>query len=75
MKDDALKHFFYIREALSAVKGFVSNKSFKDYSRDELLRSAVERKLEIVGEALNRLRRNHASIYQPDTPSPRCHFL
>jgi len=39
MKDDALKHLFDIREALTAVKGFVSGNSFKDYSRDELLRA------------------------------------
>lgn len=31
---------------------FTENKSFEDYQRDAMLRAAVERKLEIVGEAL-----------------------
>lgn len=44
-----------ILEAAKAIKGFVAGKSFKDYSADELLRSGVERKFEIIGEALNRI--------------------
>ncbi|HEY4079526.1 MAG TPA: HepT-like ribonuclease domain-containing protein [Burkholderiaceae bacterium] len=39
------------------VRRFVQGKSFDDHLSDEVLRSAVERQLEIVGEALNQLRR------------------
>lgn len=55
MKDDIRKHLQDILDAVKAIKGFVAGKSFKDYSTDELLRSGVERKFEIIGEALNRI--------------------
>lgn len=55
MKDDIRKHLQDILDAAKAIKGFVAGKSFKDYSTDELLRSGVERKFEIIGEALNRI--------------------
>jgi uncharacterized protein with HEPN domain len=48
----------YLWDALSAadlVRQFVSGRSLDDYERDPMLRSAVERQLEIVGESLNRL--------------------
>ena len=56
MKDETLKHLHDIREAASAICRFVSEKTFDDYMVDELLRSGVERKFEIIGEALNRIR-------------------
>jgi len=56
MKDELLKHLFEIREAALAIFGFVKDKTFEDYERDELLRSGVERKFEIIGEALNRIK-------------------
>ncbi len=40
-----------------AVQTFVAGKSFEQYRGDDMLCSAVERKLEIVGEALNQLRK------------------
>lgn len=43
--------------AASLVAGFVSGRSWGDYAQDVLLRSAVERQFEVVGEALNSLRK------------------
>ena len=37
--------------AAEAVTHFVANRTREDYATDELLRSAVERKVEIIGEA------------------------
>jgi uncharacterized protein with HEPN domain len=50
MKDEVLKHLHDIREAALAIKAFVAERSFDDYAKDELLRSGVERKFEIIGD-------------------------
>ena len=57
MADEILKHLYDIREASAAIFRFVRGKTFDDYEQDELLRSGIERKFEIIGEALNRIRR------------------
>jgi uncharacterized protein with HEPN domain len=38
-------------DAAKKIQQFVAGKTFHDYSQDEVLQSAVERKLEIIGEA------------------------
>lgn len=53
-----------IKDTASFVVSVTEGKTLEDYSRDRLLRQAVERNLEIVGEAVGRLRR-----YDPDTAS------
>jgi uncharacterized protein with HEPN domain len=62
MEDEILKHLRDIKDAALAIRQFVWGKSFQDYSRDELLRSGVERKFEIIGEALNRIKQCASSI-------------
>lgn len=62
MRDEILKHLYDIREAASAISRFVRGKAFDDYEQDELLRSGVERKFEIIGEALNRIRKDDPTI-------------
>ena len=57
MHADARKLLWDAQKSAERVARFTSGKSFADYGQDELLRSAVERQLEIVGEALSRLRR------------------
>lgn len=58
MTEEILKHLYDIREAAVAIFQFVREKTFDDYEQDELLRSGVERKFEVIGEALNRIRRD-----------------
>ena len=50
MEDDLLKYLYDIKEAAAAILRFVRDKTFDDYERDELLRSGVERKFEIIGK-------------------------
>jgi uncharacterized protein with HEPN domain len=44
-----------VREGADAVLRFIAGKSADDYLADEMLRAAVERRFEIIGEALSRL--------------------
>lgn len=62
MEDELLKYLYDIREAASAILRFVRGKTFDEYEQDELLRSGVERKLEILGEALNRIRKDDPAL-------------
>ena len=65
MEDELLKYLYDIREAASAILRFVRGKTFDEYEQDELLRSGVERKFEILGESLNRTRKDN-SVGAPD---------
>ena len=62
MADELLKHLYDIREATVAIVRFIRGKTFDDYEQDELLRSGVERKFEIIGEALNRISRDNPTL-------------
>lgn len=55
MRAEAKKYLWDARQAAGLILGFVAGKSFADYRTDAMLRSAVERQFEIIGEALNAL--------------------
>lgn len=42
-------------DAAQAVSRFVAGRSFHDYTTDRMVRSAVERQIEIIGEAARRV--------------------
>lgn len=55
MQRDPRAYLWDAREAAAAILEFIEGKTFQDYADDRLLRSAVERQFEIIGEALNQL--------------------
>ena len=55
MRLESRKYLYDIARAAALAMEFIAGKSFADYTADAMLRSAVERQLEIVGEALARL--------------------
>jgi uncharacterized protein with HEPN domain len=56
------KFLFDISEACRLLTGFVSGKTHGDYRGDALLRSAVERQYEIIGEVLRGAVRLHPEL-------------
>jgi uncharacterized protein with HEPN domain len=55
MRPESLKFLHDMREAGRRVREFTREKTLADYRSDVLLRSAVERQFEIIGEALSQL--------------------
>lgn len=50
---DKKGYLWDVAQASHHILDFVADKSFSDYQQSLLLRSAVERQFEIIGEALN----------------------
>ncbi|MCU0972295.1 MAG: DUF86 domain-containing protein [Gammaproteobacteria bacterium] len=55
MERDPRAYLWDVREAADAINRFVAGIDVEVYSDTPLLHSAVERKFEIIGEALNQL--------------------
>jgi uncharacterized protein with HEPN domain len=54
MTSEGKKRLLDVVNACDAIAEFVAGKDFLAYESDRLLRSAVERQFEIIGEALNK---------------------
>lgn len=70
MPRDARSFLWDAKRAAELIDAFVAGKLWTDYEQDVLLRSAVERQFEIVGEALGGLSRAEADFAEqiPDLP-------
>jgi len=55
MQREAAKYLFDALHACEAIVEFTQDKDLAEYSQNLLLRSAVERQFEILGEAFSRL--------------------
>jgi uncharacterized protein with HEPN domain len=57
MEREAKKLLLDILTSCRAIQDFTAGKYFHDYEQTRQLRSATEREFEVIGEALNRLRK------------------
>jgi uncharacterized protein with HEPN domain len=55
MQRDVRAFLWDIQEATAAIERFVAGLDILDYSASDVVRSAVERKFEIIGEALGQV--------------------
>jgi hypothetical protein len=55
MRRDPRAYLWDGREAADAIAGFTQDRNFDDYAGHLMFRSAVERQLAIIGEALSQL--------------------
>ena len=55
MKPEAHKYLYDIWRAVELLTEFTTDKVFADYQRDPMLRAAVERQFEVIGEATAQL--------------------
>lgn len=62
MPADPRTWLFDIIDAGQRLDRFIAGKTWSDYQHDELLRAGVERQFEIIGEALNQLRRQSPDL-------------
>jgi uncharacterized protein with HEPN domain len=54
-------------DAAKSIEAFTAGKTFDDYVHDKMLRSAVERQFEVIGEAMTRLVKRDAPVAQQIT--------
>jgi uncharacterized protein with HEPN domain len=56
MRPEVRKLLFDVLEATRDIQGFVHGLEYTQYVADKMVQAAVERKFQIIGEALNRLK-------------------
>ncbi len=57
MQREAKKYLYDIQQAVRLIREFTDGETFADYQSNGMMRAAVEREFEIIGEAMTRLAR------------------
>ena len=58
MKDEHLKNLIDAIQAAEEIRQFTQNLNFDGYKENKIIQRAVERNFEIIGEPLNRFRKD-----------------
>jgi len=63
MENEIKKYLFDIKESIESIENYLGDKrDYNVYLENKMLRRAIEREFEIIGEAMNRIDRLHATI-------------
>ena len=63
METEVKKYLFDINESIDSIEKYLGGKrDFKVYMADKMLRRAVEREFEIIGEAMSRIEKLDSGI-------------
>jgi len=70
MQHDSRAYLWDVRQAADAILDFVAGIDLKTYAEARIIHSAVERKFQIIGEALNQLSKGDPALAAsiPDLP-------
>jgi uncharacterized protein with HEPN domain len=71
MQLEAKKYLFDVQSALARIVEFTAGRRFADYHSNAMLRAAVERQFEIIGEALAQLGRLDEKVFSGISESRR----
>jgi uncharacterized protein with HEPN domain len=71
MQLEAKKYLYDVRQAVALLTEFTVGKQFADYAREPMLRAAVEREFEVIGEALARLAKLDKGLALTEAPAKR----
>jgi len=64
MKSEIKKHLYDVNESINSINEFLGTKrDFTDYMNNKLLRRAIEREIEIIGEAINRALKQDPNLH------------
>ncbi|MDK2988972.1 MAG: hypothetical protein PWR16_501 [Methanoculleus sp.] len=58
------KYLYDVAEAADYIAQFTAGRTYEEYRNNPMLRSAVERQFEIIGEALNQLLRREPDLQE-----------
>jgi len=68
MQRDILKLLYDIKESIDSINEYLGdNRDFIKYKENKLLRRGIERELEIIGEAINRILKINQNIEIADS--------
>jgi uncharacterized protein with HEPN domain len=63
MDNEIKKYLFDIQESIDSIQKYLGDRrDFKVYMEDKMLRRAVEREFEIIGEAMSRIEKLDSTI-------------